>query len=187
MSEEVKMILDETKSSMNEAINHLEIELAKIRAGRANPSIMDNVLVEYYGSMVPMSQVSNISAPDARTIRIQPWEKSMLNPISDAIMNSNLSLNPQNNGEVIMISIPPLTEERRKELVKKSKAEGEHAKVGIRNHRKEANDMIKALQKDGLAEDIAKDAEENIQNLTNSFVAKVDALLEAKEQDIMKV
>ncbi len=187
MSEEVKVIIDEAQSAMNAAIEHLEIELAKIRAGRANPSIMDNVMVEYYGSMVPMSQVSNISAPDARTIKIQPWEKAMLNPISDAIMNSNLSLNPQNNGELIMISIPPLTEERRRELVKKSKAEGEHAKVGVRNHRKEANDMIKALQKDGLAEDEAKGAEERIQNLTNSFITKIDALLDAKEQDIMKV
>lgn len=187
MSDNVKAIMEKAKEDMATALTHLESELVRIRAGRATPSIMDNIMVEYYGSMVPMPQVSNISAPDARTIRIQPWEKAMLHPIADAITHSNLSLNPQNNGEVIMISIPPLTEERRKELVKKSKAEGEHAKVGIRNHRKEANDLIKALQKDGLPEDEAKGAEEKIQELTNSFIAKVDALLDAKEKDIMTV
>lgn len=184
---DIKTILENAKTSMNDAISHLESELTKLRAGRANPSIMENILVEYYGSMVPMSQVCNISAPDARTIKIQPWEKNMLQPISDAIMNSNLSLNPQNNGEMIMISIPPLTEERRKELVKKSKAEGENAKVSIRNNRKDANDKIKALQKDGLPEDEAKGGEEKIQDLTNSFITKVDGLIEAKEKDIMTV
>jgi ribosome recycling factor len=187
MSEEVKMVLDETKSAMQVAITHLETELVKVRAGRATPSIVENVLVEYYGSRVPISQVSNISTTDARTIKIQPWEKSMLGPIAEGITHSNLSLNPQNNGEMIIISIPPLTEERRKELVKKARAEGETAKVSIRTNRKEGNDFIKSLQKSGLTEDEAKGAEEKIQELTNSFISKVDALLEAKEKDIMTV
>ncbi len=187
MSEQVKMVMDKAKEDMNSALTHLELELVRVRAGRATPSMMDNIMVEYYGSMVPMSQVSNISAPDARTLKIQPWEKSMLHPIADAITHSNLSLNPQNNGELIMISIPPLTEERRKELVKKARAEGEHAKVSIRNYRKEANDLVKGLQKNGLPEDEAKGAEDKIQELTNSFIGKVDTLLEAKEKDIMTV
>ncbi|MFN3342800.1 MAG: ribosome recycling factor [Flavobacteriales bacterium] len=184
---DVKTIIDLCKEEMNQAISHLENELAKVRAGRANPSMLDSVLVDYYGSTVPMSQVANVSTTDARTIRIQPWEKNMLNPIAEAIMNSNLSLNPQNNGEVLIISIPPLTEERRKELCKKAKSEGEDAKISIRNHRRDANEAIKKLQKDGLPEDEAKDGETKIQDLTNTFSTKIDQLVEQKEKDIMTV
>lgn len=187
MTEQVKSIYDHAKTEMQSAITHLENELVKVRAGRATPSIVENILVEYYGSKVPMSQVSNISVPDARTIKIQPWEKSMLAPIAEAITYANIGLNPQNNGEVIMLSIPPLTEERRKELVKRSKSEGEHAKVSIRNNRKDANDKIKALKAAGLPEDEIKSGEEKVQELTNSFISKVDVVVEAKEKDIMTV
>jgi ribosome recycling factor len=183
----VKEIIEDIKAGMQIAIEHLEAELSKLRAGKANPSMLEGLLVEYYGSMTPINQISNISATDARTLKIQPWEKNMLQPISEAIMNSNLSLNPQNNGEMLIITLPPLTEERRKELVKKSKAEGENAKVSIRNHRREANEAVKKLQKEGLPEDEAKDAEEQIQNITNNFIAKVDQIVAAKEADIMKV
>lgn len=184
---DVKTIIDFCREGMNESVSHLENELLKVRAGRANPSMLEGVMVDYYGANTPLSQVANVTAPDARTIRIQPWEKNMLQPISDAIMNSNLSLNPQNNGEVLIISVPPLTEERRKELVKRAKSEGENAKVGIRNHRRESNDEIKKLQKDGLAEDEAKDAEAKIQDLTNAYISKIDQLIELKEKDIMTV
>ncbi len=183
----VKEIIDGIKAGMQIASEHLETELSKLRAGKANPSMLDGLMVDYYGSMTPVNQVSNISATDARTIKIQPWEKNMLQPISEAIMNSNLSLNPQNNGEILIITLPPLTEERRKELVKKSKAEGENAKVSIRNHRRDANEAVKKLQKDGLPEDEAKDAEDQIQNITNNFITKVDQIVAAKEADIMKV
>lgn len=184
---DVKTIIEECKFEMSAAIEHLESELTKIRAGRANPSMLEGVMVDYYGSHVPIGQVANVSTTDARTIKIQPWEKNMLNPISDAIMNSNLSLNPQNNGEVLIISVPPLTEERRKELSKKAKNEGENSKVSIRNHRRDANEAVKKLLKDGLPEDEGKDAEAKIQDLTNSFIVKVDQLVEAKEKDIMTV
>lgn len=187
MSEEVQLVIEETKNNMSHSIDHLATELTKIRAGRANPGMLDGLMVDYYGSMTPLSNVSNISAPDARTIRIQPWEKKMLETISNTIIAANLGLNPQNNGEVVMINIPPLTEERRKELVKRAKSVAEDSKVGIRNHRKEANDMIKALLKDGLPEDEAKIAEEKIQELTNSYISKVDALVESKEKDILTV
>jgi ribosome recycling factor len=183
----VKKIIDDARANMNTAFTHLENELTKIRAGRATPGMLEGVMVDYYGSHMTIGQVANVSVPDARTLRIQPWEKNMLQPISDAIMNSNLSLNPQNNGEVLIISIPPLTEERRKELVKRSKVEGENAKVSIRNHRRDANEAVKKLSKDGLPEDEAKDAETQIQNLTNSFIGKVDTLLDVKEKDIMTV
>lgn len=187
MNEEIQMIIDETKNAMQTSVDHLEAELVKIRAGRANPSMLDGVMVDYYGAMTPLQQVSNVSTSDPRTLRVQPWEKKMLDPISQAIMAANLGLNPQNNGEVIMINIPPLTEERRKELVKRAKAVVEDAKVGIRNHRREANEMVKALQKDGLAEDEAKKGEETIQELTNTYIGKCDTLLEAKEKDILTV
>lgn len=183
----VKEIIDEIKTGMQIALEHLETELSKLRAGKANPSMLDGLMVNYYGSMTPLNQVSNISATDARTIKIQPWEKNMLQPIAEAILNSNLSLNPQNNGDILIITLPPLTEERRKELVKKAKAEGENAKVSIRNHRREANEAVKKLQKEGLPEDEAKDAEDQIQNITNNFIAKADQIVAAKEADIMKV
>jgi ribosome recycling factor len=187
MSEEVKLITDETKSSMSEAVEHLANELTKIRAGRANPIMLEGIMVDYYGTMTPLAQVSNVSSPDARSLRVQPWEKKMLEPISNAIIAANLGLNPQNNGEVVMINVPPLTEERRRDLVKKAKSVCEDAKVVIRNHRKEANDMIKALLKDGLPEDEGKQAEEKVQELTNQYIAKIDELLTVKEKDILTV
>lgn len=187
MSEEVNMVIDETRKSMQESISRLESELLKVRAGRANPSMLDGVMVDYYGTMTPLSQVANVGTADARTLRIQPWEKKMLDPITQAIMAANLGLNPQNNGEVIMINIPPLTEERRRDLVKRAKGIGEDIKVSIRTHRKEANDMVKALKADGLPEDEAKQGEENIQKLTDTHIAKVDELVSLKEKDIMTV
>ncbi|MBM3185684.1 MAG: ribosome recycling factor [Bacteroidota bacterium] len=187
MTEELELIYDEFKTSNEKSLNHLEGELIKIRAGKASPSMLQGVMVEYYGSMTPIQQVANVNTMDARTIVVQPWEKNMLNDIAKGIMNANLGLNPQNNGEQLLIAVPPLTEERRRDLVKRAKAESENAKVGIRNHRKDALDMIKDLKKDGLSEDMEKVAEEEIQKITNSFIKKVDDLLEIKEKDIMTV
>jgi len=187
MSEEIQMALEEARDGMDKAIKHLESELTKIRAGRANPSMLDSVFVDYYGANTPLNQMANINSLDARTLSIQPWEKSVLENIEKAIINANLGLNPQNNGELIMINIPVLTEERRRDLVKKAKAEGEHAKVGIRSQRKDANDYIKGLEKDGLSEDLIKDGEDKVQKLTDQFSTKVDSLVDAKEKDIMTV
>ncbi|MFL2585424.1 MAG: ribosome recycling factor [Parvicellaceae bacterium] len=185
--EEVKMILEEAEQGMIKSMSHLSIELSKIRAGRANPSMLDAVKVDYYGSPTPLSQIGNVSTLDSRTLTIQPWEKSMLDEITKAVINANLGLNPQSNGEVIIISVPVLTEERRIALVKRAKAEGEHAKVSVRSQRKDANDMVRSLKDDGLSEDAIKDAEDNIQKLTDSFNSKVDDLVSVKESDIMKV
>ena len=185
--EEVKMILEEAEQGMIKSMSHLSIELSKIRAGRANPSMLDAVKVDYYGSPTPLSQIGNVSTLDSRTLTIQPWEKSMLDEIIKAVINANLGLNPQSNGEVIIISVPVLTEERRIALVKRAKAEGEHAKVSVRSQRKDANDMVRSLKDDGLSEDAIKDAEDNIQKLTDSFNSKVDDLVSVKESDIMKV
>ncbi|MEN9301698.1 MAG: hypothetical protein RL264_127 [Bacteroidota bacterium] len=187
MIEELELVYDEFKSSNHKTLQHLESELIKIRAGKASPAMLQGVLVDYYGSMTPIQQVANVNTMDARTIVVQPWEKNMLNEIARGIINANLGLNPQNNGEQLMIAVPPLTEERRRDLVKKAKAEAEHAKVGIRNNRKEALDMIKSMKKDGLSEDLEKGAEEEIQKITNSFIKKVDDLVELKEKDIMTV
>ncbi len=187
MTEEINMALDEAKEGMSDAIAHLESELTKIRAGRATPALLDSVMVEYYGAPTPLNQVANVNSLDARTLTVQPWEKSLIEEIERGIINANLGLNPQNNGESILINIPVLTEERRRDLVKKVKSEGENAKVSIRNKRKDANDYIKGLEKEGLSEDMAKDAEAQIQKLTDNFSAKVDAILDAKEADIMKV
>jgi len=187
MTEEINMALDEAKEGMSDAISHLESELTKIRAGRATPALLDSVMVEYYGAPTPLNQVANVNSLDARTLSVQPWEKTLIEEIERGIINANLGLNPQNNGESILINIPVLTEERRRDLVKKVKSEGENAKVSIRNKRKDANDYIKGLEKDGLSEDMAKDAEAQIQKLTDNFSAKVDAILDAKEADIMKV
>lgn len=187
MTEDLQLIYDEFKSANQKSLVHLENELMKIRAGKATPSMLHSVMVDYYGSPTPIQQVANISTVDARTITVQPWEKPMLNEISKGIINSNLGFAPQNNGELLIISIPPLTEERRRELVKKSKSEGEHAKVGIRNNRKDALDMVKDLKNDGLSEDMSKDAENEIQNLTNVYVKKVDDLLDQKEKEIMTI
>lgn len=183
--EDIDIILDSAGEQMSESIKHLEKELLKIRAGRANPAMLSTVKVEYYGSLTPLSQVANISTPDARTLQVQPWEKSMISEIEKAILNSNLGLNPQNNGEVVMINIPPLTEERRKDLVKQAKAAAEHARVGIRNARKDANDEVKKL--DGVSEDLVKDAEGRVQGVTDKYVKKVDDIIEKKEAEIMHV
>lgn len=187
MIEELDLIYDEFKSSNQKTLNHLENELVKIRAGKATPAMLQSVMVEYYGSMTPIQQVANVNTMDARTIVVQPWEKNMLNEIAKGIINSNLGLNPQNNGEQLLIAVPPLTEERRRDLVKKAKAEAEHAKVGVRNNRKDALDMLKDLKKEGLSEDMEKDAEEEVQKITNSYIKKIDDLVEIKEKDIMTV
>ncbi|MBT8320437.1 MAG: ribosome recycling factor [Eudoraea sp.] len=184
MKEEIDLILETTKESMDAAIAHLEKEFVKIRAGRANPSMLSSVMVEYYGSMTPLSQVSNINTPDARTLSVQPWEKSLLAVIETAIMNANLGFNPMNNGETVIINVPPLTEERRVQLVKQAKAETEDAKVGVRSARQEANKEIKNLE---ASEDLEKNAEIDVQELTDSYIHKIDALLDAKEAEIMKV
>ena len=169
------------------SIAHLEKEFLNIRAGKASPQMLGSVFVEYYGSQTPLSQVSNVNVPDARTITIQPYEKSMLQTIEKAIMVANLGFNPMNNGENIIISVPPLTEERRRDLVKQAKAEAEDAKISIRNARKDANTDIKKLEKEGTSEDICKSAEEDIQKLTDSFIRKVEEHLVIKEAEIMKV
>lgn len=187
MNEELQFILDSTKEAMQSAIEHLDKQLQKIRAGKASPMMLSGVMVDYYGAKTPLAQVANVNTLDGRTITVQPWEKSMMQPIEKAIIDSNLGLNPQNNGEQIMINVPMLTEERRRDLSKQAKAEGEHAKVGIRNARKEANDEIKKLKNDGLSEDLAKTAETDVQKVTDGFIAKVDYFIESKEKDIMTV
>ncbi len=187
MQEEADFVLEVCGEKMNTAIVHLEKELVHIRAGKASPAMLDGVLVEYYGSATPLAQVSNISTPDARTIAIQPWEKTLIPEIEKAIMAANLGLNPDNNGEIIRINIPVLTEERRKDLVKQVHKEGENAKISIRQARKDANDGLKKLQKDGLSEDLEKDAEAKVQDLTDDFSKKVDTLVQSKEQDIMTI
>ena len=184
MNEEVDFILQATKESMDRAISHLEKELVKIRAGKASPSMLSSVMVEYYGNMTPLSQVSNINTPDGRTISVQPWEKSMIPEIESAIMNANLGFNPMNNGEMVIINVPPLTEERRKQLVKQAKSEAEDAKVSVRSARQEANKEIKALD---ISEDLEKNAEIDIQELTDDYTARIDKILEVKEGEIMKV
>lgn len=187
MTEEVQMIMDEFKSANEKSLSHLNSELEKIRAGKATPSMLDSVTVDYYGAATPLSQVANVSTLDARTITVQPWERNILDEISRGIINSNLGLAPQSNGEMIIINVPALTEERRRDLVKKAKAEGENGKIAIRNNRKDAMDMLKDLKNDGLSEDIVKVGEAKIQDITNSFVTRIDELIDLKEIDIMKV
>jgi ribosome recycling factor len=185
--EEIEFIIDEAKESMNGSIAHLEKAFLNIRAGKASPQMLGSVFVDYYGSQTPLSQVANMNVPDARTITIQPFEKSMLQPIEKAIMVANIGFNPMNNGDVIIISVPPLTEERRRDLAKQAKTEAEDAKIGVRNCRKDANTDIKKLEKEGTSEDACKSAEDDIQNLTNAYIKKIDELLVAKEAEIMKV
>jgi ribosome recycling factor len=187
MNEEIDLVIEETRDRMTKAVEHLEHELARLRAGRSNPALLDGVSVDYYGVHSPLSQVSNINTPDAKTILIQPWEKNMLGTIEKAIMAANIGLTPVNNGEVIRINIPPLTEERRHQLVKQVRNEGETAKISIRNARKWANDELKSLLKDGLPEDLEKDAVEKVQEMTSSFNIKVDKVMAAKEKDVMTV
>lgn len=187
MEEEVQLYLDDAKERMGNSLAHLERELFKIRAGKANPQMLDGVMVDYYGTMTTLSRVSNINTPDPKTIKIQPWEKTMIGPIEKAIMNANLGLNPSNNGELVIINVPVLTEERRRDLVRQVKSEGENAKVSIRNARRETNDELKKLQKEGLSEDLERDAEDDVQKLHDEYIKNVDTILDEKEEDIMTV
>ena len=187
MSDDLVFIMAETEDQMNKSIAHLELELIKIRAGKATPQIIDGIVVDYYGTPTLISQVGNISVLDARTLSIQPWEKNMLQPVERAIIASNIGINPQNDGNVIRLFLPPLTEERRRELVKRSNVEGENAKVAVRNLRREAIESIKKLQKEGLSEDETKDAEKETQDLTDNFISMVDKHLARKEKEIMAI
>ena len=184
MNEEVDFVLDSAKENMDKAMAHLEKSFAKIRAGKASPIMLSTVKVDYYGSPTPLSQVANVNTTDARNISVQPWEKNMLQEIEKAITNANLGFNPMNNGDLIIINVPPLTEERRRDLVKQAKAEAEDAKIGVRNARQEANKDIKGID---LPEDTVKDAEASIQELTNKYSKKIEELLTVKEAEIMKV
>lgn len=187
MTDDLSEILNIVTASMKKAMSHFESELVKIRAGKANPSMLDGIMVDYYGNPTPINQVGNLSAMDARTLTIQPWEKNMLQPIERAIIASNIGINPQNDGNIIRLFLPPLTEERRKELVKRSNAEGEQAKITVRNIRRDAIEQIKKLQKDGLSEDAAKDGENEMQDVTNNYISMVEKYLETKEIEIMSV
>ncbi len=187
MAEDINSIVATAEDHMKKAITHLETELVKIRAGKANPQMLDGLVVDYYGSPMPINQVANISIMDARTLSIQPWEKNMLQPIEKAIIGANIGVTPQNDGALIRLSLPPLTEERRKELVKKCHGEGEHSKVAIRNIRRDAIEHIKRLQKNGLSEDAAKDGEDAVQEVTDKHTAAVEKHLASKEKEIMAV
>ncbi len=187
MTEEVDFIIDSTKESMNNAIAHLEKQFSNIRAGKATPAMLGSVMVDYYGAQTPLNQVGNVSTPDARTLTVTPYEKGMITEIEKGIMYANLGFNPMNNGDMVIINIPPLTEERRRELVKQAKAEAEDAKVSIRNERKNANNEIKKLEKDGLSEDIASNAEVDVQSLTDGHIKKIDEIFVVKEKEIMTV
>ena len=187
MTEELELIIEDAEASMKKAVGFLEAELVKIRAGKANPNMLDGINVEYYGSPTPINQVANINIMDASTISIQPWEKKTLQLIERAIIAANIGMNPQNDGMNIRLFLPPLTEERRKELVKKSAAEAEHSKVAIRNIRREAIEEVKRLQKEGLSEDISKGAEKEIQDITDRYIATVEKILAAKEKDVMSI
>lgn len=187
MTEEVDLIIDDAKETMQKAIAHLESELSKIRAGKATTSIVDGISVEYYGAPTAISQVANITVLDAKTVSIQPWEKNMISPIERAIMQANIGITPQSDGNQIRLFLPPLTEERRKELFKKASGEGEHSKIAIRNIRRDAIEQIKKLQKDGLSEDAAKDAEAVVQDLTDKHIVLVEKHLAAKEKEMMTV
>jgi ribosome recycling factor len=187
MTEELELINEDAEASMKKAIGFLEAELVKIRAGKANPNKLNGINVDYYGSPTPISQVANINVMDARTISIQPWEKNMLQPIERSIIAANIGINPQNDGVNIRLFLPPLTEERRREMVKKAGGEGEHSKIAIRNIRRDAIEQVKRLQKEGLSEDAAKDAEQEIQDITDKYIVLVEKHLEAKEKEIMSI
>jgi ribosome recycling factor len=187
MTEEVQFCYDSAVEQNEKVLKHLEHELLKIRAGKASPMMLDSIYVDYYGARTPLSQVANIATPDPRSLVVQPWDRNMIEPIDKAIQAANLGFNPQNNGELIRIIVPPLTEERRKQLVKQVKGEGETAKVGIRNVRRDANEELKQLKKDGTSEDEVTEAEDKIQKLTDGFTKKVEDILELKEKDIMSI
>ncbi|WP_040279276.1 ribosome recycling factor [Psychroserpens damuponensis] len=185
MNEDIKFILDSTKESMDDTLKHLEKQFVNIRAGKASPAMLGSVMVDYYGSQTPLSQVANVNTPDGRTITVQPWEKNMLQEIERGIAYANLGFNPMNNGETIIINVPPLTEERRRDLSKQAKAEAEDAKVGVRNARKDANNDIKNL--DDASEDQQKNAEIDVQQMTDKYVKKIDDIFDVKEKEIMTV
>ena len=187
MEEEVQLYLEDTSENMEKTIKHYERELTKLRAGKANPQMLDGIMVDYYGTLTPLKQVANVGITDPRTLAIQPWEKTMIEPIEKAIMKANIGLHPNNNGEIIRINVPALTEERRKQLVKQVKTEGENSKITLRKMRRETIDELKKLKKDGLSEDMQKDAEDEVQKIIDSFIKKVDQLMEKKEQDIMTI
>ncbi|MDR0714374.1 MAG: ribosome recycling factor [Bacteroidales bacterium] len=187
MNEDVQLYLDDAAEKMEKALKHLSAELAKLRAGKANPSMLDGIFIDYYGTPTPLHQVANINTPDARSIVIQPWEKKLIGAIEKAIFAANIGLTPGNNGETVRLNIPPLTEDRRKGLVKQVKNEGENAKVSIRNARREAIEEFKKLGKTGLPEDVEKDAEEDAQKLTDKYYKKVEEILARKEEEIMTV
>lgn len=187
MEEEVQLIIEDAKERMDSSIEHLKLELSKIRAGKASPAILESVMVEYYGTPTPISQVANMSAPDPRTIAVQPWERSTIPMIEKAIMQANLGLNPSNDGNIIRVPVPPLNEERRKTLVKQVRTEGENAKVAVRNIRRDSNEEFKKLKKDGFSEDAAKDAETKVQRFTDETIRMVDDFIKLKEEDLMTV
>lgn len=187
MIEKAQAVIDAARDKMQSAVTYLEEDLKTYRAGKANPAVFNSVVVNYYGTMTPIPQVASIGTPDARTMLIQPWDRSMLHPIEKAIMDANLGFTPQNNGETIRINVPALTEERRKELVKKARTAGENAKVGVRNARRDAIEALKKFQKEGLPEDSEKDFEDEVQKLTDNFSKKVEEILVAKEKDMMTV
>lgn len=183
--EELELYLEEAKELMGKALTHASTELTKIRAGKANPSMLDGIMVSYYGAMSPLSQVSSMTTPDPRSIFIKPWEKGLIQEIEKAIRDANLGLNPQNDGQQVIVNIPMLTEERRKQLVKQASSECEHGKVSVRNIRKDTNEQLRKIK--GVSEDDVKNAEEKVQKLTDEFIVKIDALLKKKEQEIMTV
>lgn len=185
MTEEINFILESTKEAMGNSLSHLQKRLLTIRAGKASPTMLQGVLVDYYGSPTPLSQVANVNTPDGRTISIQPWEKNLIPEIEKAIINSNLGFNPMNNGESVIINVPPLTEERRRDLVKQAKSEAEDARVGVRNDRKSANNELKKME--DVSEDVVKNAEIDVQTLTDDFIKKIDEMLSTKEKEIMTV
>ena len=187
MSEDISSIKANAADHMQKAIAHLEAELVKVRAGKAYPQMVDGIMVDYYGNPTPINQVGNVSVMDARTLSIQPWEKNMLQPIEKAIMQANIGITPQNDGNIIRLFLPPLTEERRKELVKRSNGEGEQGKISIRSIRRESIEHVKKLQKDGLSEDVAKDAENDIQEMTDKYITVIEKHLAFKEKEIMAV
>ena len=184
MNEEIQFIIDSAKESLDAALKHLEKQFVNIRAGKASPAMLGSVMVDYYGSQTPLNQVANVNTPDGRTISVQPWEKSMLQEIERGIMMANLGFNPMNNGETIIINVPPLTEERRRDLAKQAKAEAEDAKVGVRNARKDANNEIKKVD---VSEDLQSNAEVDVQDLTDKYVKKIDQILSVNEEEIMTV
>lgn len=187
MATDTNQIIKGAETKMSSAISYLDEELARIRAGKANPKILDNVRVSYYGQMVPLTNVASVNTPDAKTLLITPWEKPLIKEIEKAILNSEVGITPENNGEVIRLGIPPLTEERRRDLAKQAKQEAENAKISVRNARREVIDVLKKSVKDGVPEDVAKDAEDKVQKIHDKFIKQIDELFAAKEKEIMTV